>query len=82
MSTENVSGILFLVQSACLERRFLDDPALSIEQLNCGQIRISFSLTAVLTLIIVVRSVAALFIVFLNLYCKSALSALVSKLKH
>ena len=28
MSTENVSGILFLVQSACLERRFLDDPAL------------------------------------------------------
>ena len=46
MSTENVSGILFLVQSACLERRFLDDPALSIEQLNCGQIRISFSLTA------------------------------------
>ena len=46
MSTENVSGILFLVQSACLERRFLDDPALSIEQLNCGQTRISFSLTA------------------------------------
>ena len=43
MSTENVSGILFLVQSACLERRFLDDPALSIEQLNCGQTRISFS---------------------------------------
>ena len=81
MSTENVSGILFLVQSACLERRFLDDPALSIEQLNCGQIRISFS-RPVLTLIIVVRSVAALFIVFLNLYCKSALSALVSKLKH
>lgn len=46
MSTENVSGIPFLVRSACLERRFLDDPALSIEQVNCGQVRIKFSVTA------------------------------------
>ena len=82
MSTENVSGILFLVQSACLERRFLDDPALSIEQLNCGQIRISFSLTAGIDLDHRGKVRSSVIYRLLNLYCKSALSALVSKLKH
>jgi acyl-coenzyme A thioesterase PaaI-like protein len=44
MSAENAEGIPFLVHSACLERRLLDDAALSIEQVNCGRVRINLSL--------------------------------------
>ncbi|MCC8159603.1 MAG: hypothetical protein LIO50_10350 [Phascolarctobacterium sp.] len=44
MSAENAEGIPFLVHSACLERRLLDDAALSIEQVNCGRVQINLSL--------------------------------------
>lgn len=46
MSAENVSGIPFLVRSACLERRFLEDAAFSIEQVECGKVRVNLLLEA------------------------------------
>lgn len=46
MSAENVSAIPFLVRSACLERRFLEDAAFSIEQVECGKVRVNLLLEA------------------------------------
>lgn len=46
MSAGNVSGIPVLVRSACLERRFLEDSALNIEQVECGKVRVSLLLKA------------------------------------
>ena len=70
------------MQSACLERRFLDDPALSIEQLNCGQTRISFSLTAGTDLDHRGKVRSSVIYRLLESVLQTALSALVSKLKH
>lgn len=44
MCTGNATVIPVLVRAACMERRLLENEALSIEQVDCGKVQISLAL--------------------------------------